>query len=160
MFAATQTEVVLRVADRMMRSSIGAIISHGELSAAAGCDIKQHRWLVMRAARLLNKQHGIVFATVRGLGYRRLGGADGVDHAGDRSLTRVRRAARHGTRFLESAMHHANDMSADQRRQANSRLCALGLIQHLSMSRTVKTLPGDQPPPADGLADLRRALSA
>lgn len=155
---AGQNRAVLAVAERLHRASIDQIVTYSDLSQAAGCDILEKRWIALQAIRRLNRDYGLVFRAEKRIGYRRLGGAEGVRCVGEKSLSRCRNAARSGQRRLESAMHHANDLSAEDVRQAHSRLCALGLIHHLSLSRTIKALPDSPPPPPDGLAELRRAL--
>lgn len=150
---------VLRVAELLARCSISVTVTHEEIkSVLRGDEIERRYSIVNRARDLLNKQSGVVFSTVNREGVRRLGGADGADYIGGKTLRLIRHASNRGTRRLENAVHHANDLSPEQRRVANARLCSLGLIRHLTLARTVKTMPDEPPPQPDGLSELRRAM--
>ena len=69
---AGQRSEVLAVAELMMAASIDQIVGYDEMSRVAGCDVREKRWIVIQAKNLLNREHGIVFANVPGVGYRRL----------------------------------------------------------------------------------------
>jgi hypothetical protein len=158
--AEQQQALVLRITERLHAASIGDVVSYAQLSTAAGVDIlaENRRWMIERAREMLIKDHGVAFATVRGEGYRRLGAAPGVDYVSLKGVTRVRRVARLFTRRVQRLVHHANDLSPAEQRTANQRLCALGLIEHISRAQTVSTLPEVPQPKPDGLDGLRQAL--
>lgn len=156
-----QPPAVLALAELLANSPVGEIISYDTLNKELGFNLlaARNRWVIGRARDLLNERHGLVYATVRSQGLKRLPMAEGAEYAGEKPLLRIRSAARAGIRRLTNSVRHTNDLSPIQSRQANTRLCALGLIQHLSMSRTVATLPENIPPPVDGLEPLRAALN-
>lgn len=152
-------ECVIKVARRMLGVHIDEIISIQQLSAAAGQDLVENRWVISAALRAVNAEYGAVFATVRGEGYRRLANSEGALFSGNRGLLRVRRASRAAMRFSTNAAKHANDMTADQRRRHNQQMSTLGLVAHLTLQRSVETQPEEAPPErADPLSGLRRAL--
>lgn len=155
-----EKQAVHRIKERLGSASIGETISHNELRQIIGSGLRyDHYWYVGRARLLLNRESGIVFATVNREGYRRLGSAPGVGYVGERGLRRIRSAAKRGYQFLVNAVHHANDLEQSQAAEANRRLCALGLIEHLSRPRTLQHLSSDPPPPPpDGLDGLKRAM--
>jgi hypothetical protein len=153
-------QAVIRVAQRFMQTPIDEIVSLEALSAAAGVDVRDNRWIIGAAQRAINADYGAVFATVRSEGYRRLANAEGTLFAGARGLYRIRRASRAGIRMAHNAAKHANDMTAEQRRRHHQQMASLGLIAHLTMARTVAAMSEDPPPPppTDPLGGLRQAL--
>jgi hypothetical protein len=155
-----QQSKVLAVAEALLAVSIDQIISYDYLSQAAGVDVldTDHRWIVAQARDQINKSHGIMFASERKVGYRRLSSESGVKYAGERGIKRVRSAARTANRRLQNAVARANDLSPDEQKLANQRLATFGLIAYLTQNRTVRTMPDEQPEKPDGLAGLKTAL--
>jgi hypothetical protein len=123
---AGQRSEVLAVAELMMAASIDQIVGYDEMSRVAGCDVREKRWIVIQAKNLLNREHGIVFANVPGIGYRRLASASGVKHAGERAMRRTR-------------------IAPSEQRHAYQRLATLGMIEHLAQDRVVRAMPDDPP---------------
>lgn len=151
-------EVVVLTAKRLLDVAIDEVVSLKQLSEAAGVDVSAERWIVQSALRAVNAEHGAVFATVRGEGYRRLAHGDGALFAGNRGLYRIRRASRAALKAASNAARHANDMTADQRRRHNQQIASLGLIAHLTMARTVEAMPETPRQAPDPLGGLREAL--
>jgi hypothetical protein len=152
-------QVVVAVAECLMAISIDQIATYEKLSRVAGCDVRQsNRWIVLQALELLNREHGVVYACERGTGYRRLSSESGVKHAGEKGLNRSRNAARNARRQLENAVHHANDLTPAEQRTANQRLAVLGLVEHLTKAKVVKTMPDEPKNPKNDLTGLKAAL--
>jgi hypothetical protein len=150
---------VLAVAERFMTASNNEVVTYDDLSRAAGCDVRDtRRWIILRAIKLISKTSGVVFANERGVGYRRLDSETGVKHAGEKAIKRTRSAARHGRQNLQHAVQHANDVSPSEQRYANQRLAALGLVEHLTKAKVVRTMPDETPKPLDDLVGLRKVL--
>jgi hypothetical protein len=59
---------------------------------------------------------------------------------------------------LENAVHHANDLTPAEQRTANQRLAVLGLVEHLTKAKVVKTMPDEPKNPKDDLTGLKAAL--
>jgi hypothetical protein len=152
-------KIVADFAERLYAVSIGAVATYEELSAAApGKELRgRDRHLILKAMDALNKAYGIVFKVEQNEGYRRLSHAEGIEYTGSRGLTKCRRASRVAVRRTTNALRTANDVSPEVAKAANQRLFALGMIEHLSMARTVRALP-EHPARVDGLAPLRAAL--
>lgn len=152
-------QVVLRTAQRFLETPSGSIVPLAQLSLAAGVDlaISTNRWAISEARKMINREHGLVFATVRKEGYRRVERDDGAVFAGAHGLRAVRRRARTTMRTADNAARFANGMTAEQRRRHNQQMASLGLIDHLSMDRTVRSLP-DEPAKTDPLDGLRAVL--
>jgi hypothetical protein len=152
------TSIVLLVAERLFAASIDEIVTLADLSYAAGEDLSQKGYFVQIALEKLNKQQGIVFRRERGVGWRRLAPAVGVTYAGQQGLKRTRRAARRGRQRTANALHHANDLTTEERRKAQQTITTLGLTEYLAQDRVVKTMPEDAPPEPDLAERLKQAL--
>jgi hypothetical protein len=142
---AGQRSEVLAVAELMMAASIDQIVGYDEMSRVGGCDVRERRWIVIQAKNLLNREHGIVFANVPGVGYRRLASESGVKHAGERAMRRTRNAAKNGRQTLANALERVNDIAPSEQRHAYQRLVTLGMIKHLAQDRVVRAMPEDPP---------------
>ena len=140
-----QRTEVLAVAELMITTPIDQVVSYDDMSAVAGCDVHQKRWIILQAKALVNREHGIVLSPKRGIGYRRLGSESGVKHAGEKAIKRTRNAAKNGRNTLENALGRANDIAPSELRHAYQRLTNLGIIEHLSQDKVVRAMP-DEPP--------------
>lgn len=152
-----QKEIVLKLSQILLLAPVDEIIPWSSLRKIDNVEIPG--WMIQRARELLNKEYGMVFATVRGEGLRRLTSSIGVKYVGERSLLGIRKAARRGSRRLGNAVRFSNDITPSARRLANSQQCALNLMEYISMAKTVATLPDEAPTkPDDGLSKLKEAL--
>ena len=151
--------IVIAVAERLAKAPIGELVSHDALRLVVGAEHADRHWqFVTRAIDLLNKEGGVVFANIRGEGYRRLPAGDGVQYLGDIGFRRMRGQARRTIRRLGNALHYANDLSPEAAKLANQRLATAGLIDHLTKAQTVKNMPEAKPLQPDPLSGLRQAL--
>lgn len=148
--------VVLAMKDRFSEVAIGDIVSHAELRHMTPDTLLHvsHYVLAQRAQRLLNAENGAVFATVRGEGYRRLAHVVGADYASNLALLRIRRQSRRGQKLATLAIEFANDANDNDKRRVYQKLSTLGLIEHLTLKKTVRTMSDDKPA-LDPLAGLR-----
>jgi hypothetical protein len=67
-----QRTEVLAVAELIIATPIDQIVSYDDMNAAAGCNVREKRWIILQATALVNREHVIVLAPKRGIGYRRL----------------------------------------------------------------------------------------
>jgi len=155
-----QQTIILAVAKALLAVSVDQIITYGELSRVAERNVQHndHRWIVAHAREQVNKTHGLMFACERKVGYRRLSSESGVKFAGENGIKRTRSAARNGARRLQNALASANELAPGEQRLANQRLASFGMIEFLTKSRTIKTLPDEEPEKPDGLKGLRASL--
>jgi hypothetical protein len=154
-------EVVATIKEAMLEVSIGAIALHTDLRALVPASLMERYYHYTIKARLrLNREMGIVFETVCGQGYRRLGGASGVDHAGKQPIVKIRRVSKRGIPFLIHAYKNANDMTAEQTRQACNNEMKLRMIHEITLARTVMPIPEPPEPRADPRAGLRELAAA
>ena len=136
-----QGKDVLAVAELMMMASIDQIVTYEDMSRVADCDVRKKRWIVIQAKTLINREHGIVMAPRRGVGYRRLGSLTGVKHAGEKAMKRTRSAAKNGRKTLENALERANDITPSDQRHAYQRVTSLSMIEHLAEDKVVRAMP-------------------
>lgn len=154
-------KAVLAIKDRLAEASIDEVVPHKELRALVPEDVSylSHYVLAQRAQRLLNAESGAVFATVRGEGYRRLAHTVGADYVSQVALLRIRRQSRHGQKLATFAIEFANDANHEDKRRVYQKLATLGLVEHLTLRKSVKTMPPhSEVPQADPLAGLRQLL--
>jgi hypothetical protein len=158
---AAQQKVVRDIADLMAATSIDAVVPHESIRALIPPELqaKPHYNFVTRAKKLLNKELGAMFGTINRTGYKRLPNNVGVQHAIDLSMRRIRRTARNGQTFSGNALAHSNNISPSERRKAFQGIATLGLIEHLTLAKSVRTMPEEPPPERpDGFDWLRDAM--
>jgi hypothetical protein len=154
---ASLQRAVLDIKDRLAKAMIDEVVPHHELrSLIPETTGVSHYILVERAKRMLNAECGAIFATVRGEGYRRLANGVGADHASNIALVRIRSQSRRGQRLATMAIEFANDVNDVEKRKIYQKLGTLGLIEYLTLKKTVKAMPENKPPinPLSGLAEL------
>lgn len=156
--AAVKT-IIRRIADRLAEASADELVTHEQLRALVPGDLRRpYHTLVIDAKKLVNREYGAIFATVRKEGYRRLDRAVGVEYAGSQPMGRIRKLARRSRVVLGNAVHHANDLTPSQRRAAFQSDQVLGMVEHLTHRNTIKTMPEEPAERADALAGLRQAI--
>ena len=133
MFRATsENEVdISRLVERLRAVPIGGTATHAELSAAIGRDIRPRRYLLMRALQRLNAEFGLVFESVRSLGYKRLP-IDAVHTVGHRARRAIRRKAGTASKRMASALNKTNDAPPGTVLQVNRELSVLGLVRTMA----------------------------
>lgn len=151
---------VLEIKDRLSRASLDELIPHYEIKRLIPQSLGSltHYVLVERAKRLLNAENGAIFATVRGEGYRRLANVVGADYSTNVALLRIRSQSRRGQKLATMAIEFANDANDSDKRRVYQKLGTLGLIEHLTMRKTVQTMP-EEKPTINSLAGLAELLN-
>ncbi len=153
-------EGVLRCAERLHEAVIGETVPHRDLKQVIGRALAttQYYSIVLAARSKLNRESGIVFVANKGTGYKRLDSAQGVAVSGSIGLKKIRTTSKRYGSQLEHAVHHANDLTADERRTASQTVATLGLVNYLARKPTVaKAVIDDEiSEKPDGLAQLRK----
>ena len=134
----------LAIAAHLAVVPIGEIVTHGTLSGIIGRDIRDHRHLFYTAARIVQRDHGAVFATERNAGYRRLAPENVAAVVGPSSRKHIRRTARLGARAIAAGTAGMNDAPPAVQRQIAAELSALGLVEHMARDAVAK--PADDGP--------------
>lgn len=138
---------------------VGETVTFDALSDAIGRGIRQSMYLFYAAAKDLNGEIGAVFASVRGVGYKRLPG-DALASVGETARRRIRRSAKGATRTITNAARRANDLSPEQTRRINAELSVLGLAAHVAGSGFVKQVEETKPDAPMPTAHVARAFLA
>jgi len=123
---------------------VGGIVTLDDMAAVIGRDMADHRHLYYSAARILMRETGAVFASIRKVGYERLSAARAAEIIGPASRSRIRGTAMRGKRGLVATLASANDLAPDLVMKASNEIATLGLIAHLSSTAVAKAAP---PPP-------------
>jgi len=146
----------LAVLNRLKEAPIGETVTYDDLSAAIGRDIRRHRHVLYSALRVALRDDGLLFGTVRGVGYQRVPAED-AHHVGVDARKGIRRRARRSSKRIAAAMSRANDVSDEARRKAHSEMAALGLIEHLSRD-TAQPRDADKPAAPEPVALTARRM--
>jgi hypothetical protein len=149
------------IADLFHAASVDEVVSHDQIKALipAGLQHISHYIFAHRAFKLLNKEHGLVFATVPREGYRRMRHVTGAQYTVDKMLRRTRRVCRKGQTVATSAISFANDATPSERRQVYQGINLGGLLEHLATLRTAKSMPEEPPrPKPDNFSWLREMM--
>lgn len=112
----------------LQRTAIGDTVTKQQLSDAIGRSIEPRRYLLERAKTVLEREQGIVFASVRGVGYRRLP-IDAVHTVGRRTRRSIRRKAGRSMAAMSSAAKHANDLPNDTSIAIGQEISVLGYLR-------------------------------
>lgn len=131
-----------RLIDCLKAVSIGGVVTHEELSEAIGRDIKPRRYLLFRAADRLTAESGIIFESVRGVGYKRLP-IDEVHTVGYRTRRTIRRKAGRACGRMSAAVTKANDAPPDAVLKVNREVSTLGLIRSLARGQVAAKAAAD-----------------
>lgn len=93
----------IAVAQLLRESVVGYITTHEELRAAIGIDIGENRYrsAVGSARRILEREHGMLFDAVIGVGYQRLSNEE-KSSRGDKRLGEIRRKAKRAASELST----------------------------------------------------------
>jgi hypothetical protein len=134
----------MRIAEHLITVPVGEVVLHATLTSIIGRDIREHRHLFYSAARRAQKDGGVVFATERGIGYRRLAPEAVAAVVGPSVRKHIRRSARFGQRAIAAGTAKMNDATPATQRQIAAELSALGLIEHIA--RDAVTKPTDDGP--------------
>lgn len=136
---------IRRLTDRLLATTIGETATYTALSATIGVDILQRRYLIMRAIKLANREAGALFQCVYRTGYKRLP-AEQAASFGGHARKRIRSTARRASTTMGRALETANAMPNDALLAATRELSVLGMIQHLTTERVVRSVPDDVKP--------------
>ena len=127
------------IADLLASCPNGGTVALADITAAIGRDITGCRYLVYGAMRVAERDSGAVFASVRGVGYRRLLASE-IAEVGQTARAKIRRAARHGVRTISAGMAGANDIAPDAMRKILAEQSALGMLEHMARDKNLPKL--------------------
>jgi len=132
------------IADLLIACPIGETVTLASMSDAIGRDITKHRYIIASARRLVEREVGAVFTSVRGVGYKRLDVERAIGVVAPAARKHIARSARRASRSITAALSKANDVPTDLQRRAVYELGVLGIIEYAARER-VKQTPEDTP---------------
>jgi predicted transcriptional regulator len=132
------------IADLLLACPIGDTVSLASMSDAIGRDIRKHRHIIVTARRVVEREAGAVFASVRGIGYQRLDAERTVAVVAPAARKHIARSAKRAARSINEATRRVNDLPVEVRRRAVHELGVLGIIEHAARERAPK-LTDDAP---------------
>jgi len=146
------------LADHLAAVPIGGTVTLSDMSRVIGRDMARHRHIFYSAARVLARESGAQFASVRNIGYKRLSATRAVEIVGPSARRRIRRAARSGRLSLAATIAGANDLTPDVMLRASSEIATLGLIEHLARDATTRNAAPAPAAPEPVAMTARRLL--
>ena len=158
MTLSTNAQIVRLISERMARTSPGGIVTFDEIARASSTDIRRKSYLVHSAIRLLNRDTGAIFASVRGIGYRRLL-QEQAHELGISTRGAIRRKSNRTATMISRAVSVANDMPNEAKRSAMSEMATLGLLRMMATDKHRVEVPETAvAPPA--VTDVARSVLA
>ena len=136
---------VRALADALLSTPVGMDITHNDLSAAVGFDVRTRRYLILRAIAVASREAGAIYSAVIGVGYRRLS-ADEAAQLGEHARKRIRSASGRVSKMIIRATEVANDMDPEARRNAMREVSVLGLLKHIATDKASRDMPAPEKP--------------
>lgn len=130
------TEVKI-LAEVMMETPIGAIVTYESMSKKIGRDVRikdRHKILLAKQAAL--NDVGAAFETIHRIGYRRLPGNE-LTKIGQSASASIRKKGKKAIKTMVKSLASANDVAPEVFRKMLSQQSALGLIVELSRERNL-----------------------
>jgi hypothetical protein len=147
------------VVDLLSACPVDGTVSIQAISDRLGRDVRRYRHVIAAARRVVAREAGGVFVSVRGIGYRRLSADRAAEVLAPASRKHIRMTARRTRRNLEQIISRANDMAPEARLKASREIGVLGVIEHIAREANVSKMPSpDTPQPVAVMA--RAALAA
>ena len=125
--------------------SVGSLVTFEQLSACIGRDVREHRHLLYCARRVAERDNGIVFGSVRGVGLQRLT-VEQIPHIGQSARRHIRSSAKRASSSIHRVISRANDASNETRLAANREISMLGLLQEVASNKHTAAVRVDDRP--------------
>lgn len=121
---------------RLEKAAVGETVSYAELTNLCGRDVQGPARGMLYSAMRATLSSGVVFATVRKTGVKRLADNEIVG-VGEAAIPRIRRLARRSVRKL-TAVQDFDAMPNEAKIRHNTMVSMLGAVAHVTGSKTVK----------------------
>lgn len=148
----------LALADMLVATPVGETATLAAMSQHIGRDVSRCRHVLYTAIRIAQREHGAVFTSVRGSGYRRLSAERVAETVGTHARATIRRRARRARAALMAATSQANDLPDKVQARATQEISALGLLEYLAQDSTVRAAPAPEAKPEPVAITARRLL--
>ncbi|WP_420023729.1 hypothetical protein ACN9JG_06110 [Cereibacter azotoformans] len=128
--------------------SLGGTVTYAALSDLIGIDVTgPARPRLVSARRIVLRDHGAAFETLREVGLQRLV-PESVGDIGTTARGKIRRAARRARSGMTSVVSRSNGLSPDAARRMSAEMSALGLIEQVTSEKTVTAIAATTEKPA------------
>ena len=131
---------VRALADTLLSTPIGSDITHDDLSAAIGFDVRTRRYLLFSAFTVASREGGAIFSSIRGVRYRRLA-SEQARHLGEHTRKRIRSVSARTSKMIIRATETANDMAPEARRAAMREVSMPSLLKYLATEKAAREMP-------------------
>ncbi len=127
---ATRQRRIRRLADAMKDTDVGDQLTHAQIARIAGINPCPPD-IFNASHRLANRETGVYFDSVRGVGYIRREAAD-WDGVGYKFLKRARGRASAGRKFVTNMTKNTNELSDEEQRRASRQIGLMQTIEALT----------------------------
>jgi hypothetical protein len=122
--------------DRLAKVQPGETITNEQLSEVIGRDVRNGAYSCLYSARaIVQRDHQVVFGTVRGVGLKRLGNTE-IVNSGRGDLDRVRRTMRRAAKKMTAVDYDA--LPNSERIMHNAYLSTFSALAHATKGSSVK----------------------
>lgn len=125
-----------RLADALSAVQRGEIITLDEISEVVDRNIRACRYLFYGAQKIAQRESGAVFATERGMGYRRLT-TEEIHTLGQTARARIRGTSRRAVKSITQGIAGSNDIDPVVHRKILSEQSVLGLLEHIARDKNL-----------------------
>lgn len=122
----------------LSKAQIGEVVTYEQMSKQLDRRVTGSESYLQSALRMIERDDDKVFASVRGVGYKRLSDSDIATTIGVAATRKMRRAARRTMRTLAIARdEHLNNNEIISR---NTALSFMGALHHMTKAKTMERL--------------------
>lgn len=148
-----------RIADLLANMAVGELVTYDDLTAAIERNIRHVRHVFYSAARLAEREAGVVLACEIGKGYRRLAPEE-MPMVGQTARARGRGVHRRGNRSIAAGIRGANGIPKDIMLKILAEQSVLGMLEHAGRDRSLPTIPPEETRPLSVAATAKAFLDA
>jgi len=132
-----QLSVDVRLLSQMLaESDPDQVHSYERMSEIVGRDIQANRSILQSARRVVQRDHGIVFATVSRVGIQRITGGD-VVRTTDGVIKKIRRSAKRQLGVLQ-CVGDTGELTRDEMTSLNLSMSMMGAMRQATSSKSIK----------------------
>ena len=125
--------------ERLKAAKVGETVTYEDLTGIIGRDVQKEAYgNLTTALKLVQREDGLVFGTVIGVGRKRLNDEEIVGTAGD-TIARVKSISKKGIRKITSVKNF-DALPNDAKIQHNAALSILGVFQEISKPSKVRAV--------------------
>lgn len=122
----------------LSKAEIGETVTYAAMTGQLGRSVTGADSYLQSALRMIERDEEMVFASVRGVGYKRLSDRDIANTVGDNALTRIRKMSRKAAKTLTIAKDE--NLSNDERIKRNTGLSFMGALHHMTKPKQIEKL--------------------